>query len=92
MNNRILYYIISILSVVLLTPLISVAIALRVPGLEGRPFVLMTALPIVFSALLLLWLVEMLILSKKIENYYKKKKYFFNTSYSDCGRYYFSRT
>ena len=76
MNNRILYYILSLLSVVFLTPLISVVISQRIPGIEGRPFVLMAILPKVFLALLLVWILEILVLSKKIENYYKKRNIF----------------
>lgn len=70
--NRILCYILSLLSIVFLTPVLAVVFAELVSDYNGGGigFVFIAFFPIVLFILIILWLVEILILLKKSKNYY----------------------
>jgi len=75
--NKVYFYILSIISIVLLTPFVSYVLTLGVSEFEGaRGFAFFYLLPAVFVILLIFWFIEKAILAKKYTSYYKRRNIF----------------
>ena len=75
--SKVLYYVLSILSILILTPLLTYLFTLKVSNFGGaKGFAFIYLLPIIFLVLFLGWVLERRLFANRIRNYNKKRNIF----------------